>query len=334
MGKKGKFELNAVNLLSYVLKRLKFLIIISVGAGIITAGLSLLIPNMYKSEIVLYAAGHVNVARSVADYGYGVARGEILMPGEDEETDVLMQILKSGDIYEAVANKHNLWSHYKIKPSKNASKQLYSRLSSNIDISRTEYNSVRIKVWDEDPAMAAAIASTINDQSDSVFKKMENVRAEKAYVLVKESYDSINVCIKQLEDSLQFFNKKGIFDVKLQSAELTKAYNKALLKGKKDAAKQVKEQMGVFELYAGKFMALNQRLDYMVERHEMLGAKVAIADMARKNDLPRKFVVSSARVSEFKDKPKRSIIVMVATVAAFFVSLFGFVIAENYKKLL
>ena len=335
MGKnKDKFDFSASNLLAYVLKRFKVLLIITIAAGILTAIYSVFIPNRYKSEVILLPTTQTSVARSIADINYGTGKGELMGVGEDEELDLLLQVVNSNDIYEVLVQRFDLMNHYKIKPgSKAASKKLFDRLSSNIKISRTEYNGVQIQVWDEEPAMAAKMANKIGDYTDSVFMRMEKDKAQKAYNLIKNTYDSICTNLNVLQDSLTTFNKKGLFDVRMQTQELTKAYYKALMKGRSDIAKSAEKQMNVLKEYSSIYSSLQDLSIYFQKQKVDLSGKLAVASIALKNDVPRKYVVSSARISDYKDTPKRSIIVIVAAIAAFFVALFAFIIAENIKRL-
>ena len=98
-------------------------------------------------------------------------------------------------------------------------------------------------------------------------------------------------------------------------------------------ANKVKADLKNFQKYAARQLTLVDELNFVQENLARLGSKLLVADIARKNDTPRKYTVTSAKIADYKDTPKRSIIVLVAAIASFFVALFAFIIVENIKRL-
>ena len=65
-----------------------------------------------------------------------------------------------------------------------------------------------------------------------------------------------------------------------------------------------------------------------------LGRKLTVAKVAVKSTISQKFVVSRPVLPDYKDYPKRSLIVLVAAISTFFVALFSYIILDNLKKVL
>ncbi len=336
MGKnKEKHDFESSNLIAYVAKRFWTLIKISIAAGIITAIATIFIHNRYKSSLVLFPASQASVARSIADINYGYSKGDFLAVGEDEEIDALLQVLNSNDIVNGLVLKFDLANHYKINLSKKgAYSLLYKKVISNLKISRTEYTSVSVEVWDEDPKIAGAMANEIICLVDTVFSRMQHDRIVKAYNLIKNEYDNSSNYISLLQDSLTKLNKLGILDYQYQTQEITKAYYKAMLAGKTELANSIKKQIKVLEDYGSITMTLRDHISFSTKNLTDLGAKLSIAKVALQSTISSKYVVSKPGIPDSKDYPKRTLIVLVAAISAFFVALFCFIIFDNLKKVL
>lgn len=332
---KEKYNFDSSNLIAYVAKRFKTLLIISILGAFITAIVTLFIHNEYKSSLALFPASQANVARSISDVYYGYSKGDFLGVGGEEEEDELMQVLNSNDIILGLISKFNLAKHYKINLNKNGTySRLYKKVQSNIKISRTEYTSVNVEVWDEDPKVCWEMANEIINLADTVFYRMQKERTLKAFTLAQIEYDSLHNHIGKIQDSLTKINKLGILDYPTQTQEITKAYYKALLAGKTDLANTIHKQMKVLEAYGSRTVTLKEEIVNSEKNLADLGNKLTVAKVATKNTISQKFVVSKPGMPDAKDYPKRMIIVLVAAISTFFVALFAFIIIDNLKKVI
>jgi capsular polysaccharide biosynthesis protein len=336
MGKnKEKYDFEAKNLIAYVAKRFKTLLIITILGAFITGIITIFIHNKYKSSLVLFPSSPASVARSISDINYIYSKGDLLSVGGTEEVDELMQVLNSNEIIAGLIEKYKLADHYRINLNKKgAYTRLYKKVSSNIKISRTEYSSVIIEVWDEKPDTCFYMANEIMSLADTVFSHMQRERLQKAFVLAQNAYDSVYRHIGKIQDSLTKINKLGILDYQYQTQEITKAYYNALMAGKTDLANTIHKQIKVLEDYGSKTMTLRDQIAYSEKNLGDLGAKLTVTKVALNSTISQKFVVSKPGKPDYKDYPKRMLIVLVSAISTFFVALFSFIIVDNIKKIL
>jgi uncharacterized protein involved in exopolysaccharide biosynthesis len=336
MGKnKEKYDFSANNLIAYVAKRFKTLLKISILGAVVTAIITLFIHNQYKSSFILFPASPVNVARSITDINYGYVKGDFLSVGSDEEVDELMQVLNSSDIIVELISKFDLAKHYKIDLNKKgAYTKLYKAVSSNVKINKTEYTSVSVEVWDEDPKLSYDMSNEIMDLVDTVFNRMQKDRIVKAYNLAQCAYDSLYKHIGMVQDSLTKLNKMGLLDYQYQTQEVTKAYYKALMAGKTDLANKIEKQIKLMENYGSRTMTLRDEIAYTEKNLGDLSGKLTIAKVAMKSKISPKYVVTKPGIPDYKSYPKRMLIVLVAGISTFFVALFAFIVIENLKKVI
>ena len=82
----------------------------------------------------------------------------------------------------------------------------------------------------------------------------------------------------------------------------------------------------------GTFMTLTQQLNHETERLSSLKQRYQEARVEMNQELPHKFIVDQAYPSERKAYPKRSVIVMTATAAAFLFTLILLIIIDSLQQ--
>jgi len=205
--------------------------------------------------------------------------------------------------------------HYEIDPS---SRYPYTELAeqykSNISFSRTEIMSVEISVMDTDPQIAADIAIDISDLVDTVYNEMKQERALAAFELVKKEYYQAEKEVRALRDSLESTGSE-ISESLRRTGGASMAYlTRALAE------------------HGGTFLTLTNHLDHETERLADLRQRFQEARVESVQELPHKFIVDRAYASEKKAYPKRSVIVMISTAAAFLFTLILLIIIDGLKE--
>lgn len=111
--------------------------------------------------------------------------------GEIIESERLVQIFNSQTILLKVNEKFNLLERYKIKGKKKEFYRLKKKWEDVLDVKRTSYHSVVIKVADLNPDTAALIANYIVELGDSLLGAMMRERAKSAIPAIASSIDSV-----------------------------------------------------------------------------------------------------------------------------------------------
>ena len=318
---------NAVDVITFAWERRVPLIIISIVAAIVSIIASFQITPLFKSEVVVFPAPNISTSKILLSDNY-VSRAGILNFGEEEQADQLLQVLYSDQIRDRIINKYDLMNHYEVD-SKYPVTTLHKKYNKYITFKRTEYQSVLIKVMDRDPKTAANIANDICNLIDSTMNRIQRDRAQRALQIVEHEYLDLNNQIKTLEDSLNVLRSLGINDYESQSEVMNDAYAVALTAGNISGAKKLEEKLQVLSKYGGAYESINLFLEFEKERLSEVKAKYAEAKIEAEQSLPQKFVVNSAYAAEKKSYPKKSIIVIVSTMAAFLLGLVVLIILDN-----
>ena len=289
------------------------------------------ITPLYKSTTVIYPTSSNSTSKVLISTTYQSEK-DIMNFGEDEQTEQMLQVLNSNRVRDKVINRFNLMEHYDIKAnSKYPMTKLNKLYDARIKFRRTEYNAVKITVLDPDPALSAQMANDIAEIYDSTMNQIQKEVAVKAFMLVEEEYNNLCAEMAQLEDSLNTLRKLGVFDYESQVEMLSQQLAVELGKGNTQGIKNIQEQLDILAEYGGASYAINERLDNDRLQLSLVKSKYEEAKMDATQDIPRKFVVTSAFQAERKSYPVRWIIVVITVLSTLLLLIFCIVLYDRSK---
>ena len=289
------------------------------------------ITPLFKSTTIIYPTSSNSISKVLISTTYQSEK-DIMNFGEDEQTEQMLQVLNSNRVRDKVISRFNLMEHYNIKPD---SKYPYTKLNklydARIKFRRTEYNAVKITVLDSDAALSARIANEIAEIFDSTMNQMQKEVAVKAFRLVEEEYTTLWNEMHQLEDSLNTLRKLGVFDYESQVEMLSQQMAVELGKGNTQGINNIQTHLDILAEYGGASYAINERLDNDRLQLSLVKSKYEEAKMDATQDIPHKFVVTSAFQAERKSYPIRWIIVVVTVLSTFLLLIFCIVFYDRSK---
>ncbi len=322
---------NSSNLLRFISQKRRPLLIVCCLAIIISTIISFMIPSRYKSTVVLFPASSSSVSQSLITENQ--QKKDILKFGEEEEVEQLMQMLQSTEIRNRIIEKYNLFDHYGIsKNSKYPYSTLYKKYESNIKISRTEYMSIEINVYDEVPEIAALIANDIANLVDSAYYNIQQERAQKAYNIVSTEFEMQKSKIKQIEDSLLSLSLLGVIDVKSQTEMYSEQHAIAIANANYIAIPELEKKIQVLAEYGSIHTILKEQMYEEVKKLAVIEAKYREAKIDFENTLPNKYVVNKAEKAERKTYPIRWLIVITSLFSTFLFSIIVLLILDQFIK--
>lgn len=323
---------DSTNLLIFLYRYRKPLIIISMAAAIVSAGVSLMITEKYLSTVILFPAATSSISKSLLIEDHS-GKQDINAFGEEEQAEQLLQILNSDEISGYIREKYDLVHHYGFETTdKYWLTNTVKEFQDNVTFKRTEFNSVRIDVMDHDKEMAAAMANDIADRLDTVRTRMQHDRARIGLQIIEQEYLEMQEYMKSMDDSLTAIRKKGLTDFEVEVEQLTKAYYEALAKGNQSLIKELEKKLDIFAEYGSAYLSLTENLEFEREQLALLRAKYEETKADAQEALTTKFVVNRAWPSEKKAYPIRWLIVVVSTFSAFLLTILTIIALENVKK--
>ncbi|HSI90572.1 MAG TPA: hypothetical protein VK927_05610 [Adhaeribacter sp.] len=330
--------------------------ILTILALIISAIVSVLLPNVYKSTTVFYPT------RFSSTFTDRITEGEIQEYAPSaEDIDRLITISESQPVAEYIIRKYELYKDYDFESfDDEASKQyIFDTYNSNLKIVHNERDAVELTFYSEDKIKAAAVANEIVVISDSINQQLFLENRSKLASFYKNQFNFLTNEMVSLRDSLARSRKQyGIFASEKESRYLGKAVIetqtslvqakgeleamtrmagasdprvvalKAKIKGLENAnvALQTGADGTTFNLTS--YMAgvdivndLSNQFTTLAERYLLSKSIYESARFAETNKISTVYVVQKAYPATRKAKPIRWLIVVGATLLTFMVSV-------------
>ncbi len=319
---------NSKEIAGVLVRNKRTVFLVALVSAILFAVASLLIPDYYESEVIIYPASSSSISQSLLDKN--VKSRDILKFGEEEEVEQVQQILQSDKIRMRIIDKYNLANHYQIdEDSDYKTSKLLDTYDENVTIRRTKYNSIRIRVLDQNADTAALIANSISNLLDTTMNFLQKNRALKAFKIVEKEYKKLQSDINSLNDSLTRLRTLGINDYESQSEVFNQALAQAILKGNRPAIESLEKKIELLAKYGSSYTQLSNYLEFQTEQLSILHSKYAEAKVDLEQNLPHKFVVSEAFPAERPVYPIRWLIVLGGMFASLILLTFLLLIFEK-----
>lgn len=328
-----KENIDSVYLLTFFYKWRKTLLAIGILSALSSAAVAFIIPEKYKSTVILFPAPSVSVAKALMAQNVS-SNSDLLQFGEEDDMERMLQVLNSEEIRNKIIERYKLEEHYGIAPDDKYRKtRLRQEYDKNIQFKKTEYMSVKIEVLDHVPEMASNIANDIAALYDSAMIRMKRERAMDAFKIVEKEYNLLRQEIRVKEDSLHKLMLLGVNDYESQAERLNEALGKAIVEGKIQAAQVLEQKIKTLSAYGTSYIALRDDLYRLREQLNVLKEKYEQAKVDAQQTISEKFVVDRAFPAEKKSYPVRWLIVTVSTVSSLIIALLVIALVENIRKI-
>jgi uncharacterized protein involved in exopolysaccharide biosynthesis len=230
-------------------------------ALLLSAGITLLIPNQYKSTARLmppdnqsssglaaaamaFAGGSGGTGGLGAEAlgGLGGLAGQLL--GLKSTSDLLVGVLTSRSVADTIVEKFDLKKVYGARRMDDAWKALESHTSTEVD---RKSQIVTIMVTDQDPARATAITAEFIEQLNRRLAEVSTSSARRERVFLEGRLKGVSRDLESAEKEFsQFSSKNSTLDIKEQGKAMVEAA--AALQGELIAARS--ELEGLKQIYA------------------------------------------------------------------------------------
>ena len=322
------------DILRFLIRWRKHLIIIGIIAAVISAAGSYLITPRYEAEVVFYPTT-VNSIGNAMFTDLNKREADVLAFGEEEEAENALQILKSDKLSSRIIKNFDLMKHDDIDPNgKYPMTKLQEKMKKNIKFNRTRYLSVSIQVLDEDPIMAAKLANGIAASYDSVKTEIQQEVAREAFVIIEEEFKNKEKEVWDLKVGLQKLGEKGILDIEKQAQSISESLYAARARGNNSV--QIREliaEKDTLAKYGSEYTNLYETLILELEELSELRKRYKKAKVDVEKTIPHKFIVSNASAPEKKALPNRKLIVLLGTTATFLMACVVLLFIEQRKKI-
>ena len=344
-------------LLRYRRPILRGTILTAIGTMLITY---FLLDNMYKATTTFYPLSS-DVFKP--EQMFGTSTKDMDYFGAENDVDRLLTIGQSGDMYNFLIKKFDLYKHYKIDTtSERAPIKVREALEKLYAVKKTKTNAIEVSVEDKDRVLAAEMANAARDKIDEIAQRivrevqMNQIRGFEESFLQKERLMNV------IGDTLSMMRERyGVIDPQNQTESVTKssveargnftrskarfeamkgissvsqdtlALQGATVKGYEEELKETGEMLkkyneGFNKVSLMKEMYEQERNQLGRDKQRYLQLKVTYG-----TQIQALKTIESAAVPIDKSRPKRMIITLSVTLIAFVLLFIGALLADNYR---
>lgn len=324
--KLSELEKERQNLLLFIWRKRKLLLIVTAIAAVVSIVVSFLLTPIYRSTAIVFPAATSTVSFSEQRN----AKAAAMDFGEEEQAEQLVQILQSSRIRDKIVSQFDLMNHYEID-AKDPNKyfKLVKQYNSNFLFVRTRFGSIQIDVLDVNPQKAADMANKIVDLIDTVKNNMVAERTWPAFEINKRKKEQLEQERKDVLFKLDSLAELGVVSLEGRT-NLFQAYvDSKSAQEKTEIKKTIDINMKHGSLFDGLEFIRNEKI---MQLEEFL-VSYEQAESDAYSVFNHKFVVERAVVADKKDKPKRMIIVLLSTIGAFIFMVFALLIKDRLNEL-
>lgn len=290
------------------------------------------ITPLYKSKVVLYPTSTYSISKSLFNTNKLVFVDPLEI-GDEEQTEQMLEILRSNIIKDKIIEKYNLMVHYGIdEDEKYRNTKLYEEYDSKIKSKRTEYNAVMISVLDSDPIYAANIANDIAAIFDSTMNDLQKTYSLRALEIVENEYNNAIANRNMLVDSLRRLYSDDIYDYDIQIKALSEQLAVEIAKDNRKGIENLQEKIRHLNEYKDIINNINSELEHNSEYIFNIKNKLDEAKIDATQTVPHKFVVTSAYISEKPTYPVRWVIVAVTMLSTLLLLVLTLTLIDNNSE--
>lgn len=360
--------ISIIDLLIPIAKHKKIVIATPIVFGIVAVGISLLLPNYYKASTRLLPPSQSQSTASamLSQLGglAGAAGGAAL--GLKNPNDLYIGMLKSRSLLDQIVNKHDLKKVYELDSQEKARKEL----ENNTVASSGKEGIITIEVEDKDRARAVKLANAYVEELTQLTTRVAVTEAgqrrlfyEKQLSLAKDRLANAEAALKRALDTTGVVSVDGQSQgmvatierlrASISSKEIQLQSMQAFLTPSNPEFQRVQQELSSMRAQLSKLESGNpsagsqgevtkgaglenikavRNVKYEQMLYELLAKQYEVAKLDEAKDTSIIQVLDPAVEPEFKSKPKRSIIVVLAAFLGLFSSLVYIFIKESLGK--
>jgi tyrosine-protein kinase Etk/Wzc len=198
-------EINLLQYLVVVLKRKRLVVAVTVAVAVLSAAVSLLLPEIYRAETRILPPQ--KNSSGVAAELLGTMQGLSLIPGADlalkSSTDLYTAMIKSRKIYDSIIDRFDLMKVYDVQYREDARAELDDAMKAET----YEDNIISVTVEDEDPERAAAMANAFVEELKKLVKSLAISEASQRRLFFEQQLGDTKEALTRAEENMAKFLK-------------------------------------------------------------------------------------------------------------------------------
>lgn len=359
---------NLLGVIGTIYRWRKALLNICLLTFIVSAAFAWWQPNYYKATTSFYPASP-ELSKPEVIFGASSKVAEYF--GTDRDLDRLMEIASGNEVVDSMVARFHLYKHYDIDSSSREGLFLVrEKFRGLYVVQKNKNDALELSVEDKDPQLAAEIANAARIEINEISKRMVKKTQATLLLSFEDNIQRKLVGLTRMADSIRYLQQHyNIYSIGEQGDLLTSQLATAeseVIRGKarlevlsnnplipKDTIEYIKANLLASERTLRQINSPNPRSDNFSTKNfnEGLPLLTVISDLhyqarrqlsydlerysqikaAYNTDIPALQLIAAAETPIMKNRPKRTMLVITATIAAFLFTLLGALLADAYR---
>lgn len=308
-------EFNLLATIRILVKWRMEIIILTVVSGIAALLFSVFVMDeYYLSTSTFYPTNQYVTDRSMI-FNSQSTGGQIEYFGTKSDVNRILTIANSEPIIDYIIDSFRLVEHYKIdRTGKYWRTKVHKAFDKNYEAIKTEHDAVSVSLFDVDPHLASDMVNAVVDKVDELNKFHINATKRNLYNLIASQIEEQQRRVNQYVDTLSALGQR--YKIKVSNG----GPGAVVVEG--TDFKAVQEYKALMEKQENYVKELNNRINI---KEQM--------EISMKSNASSIFVVEKAVPADRREKPIRSLIVLVTMLITGFVSIIGVMLIEQLREI-
>ena|ERR1043165_4450181 len=305
-------EFNLLQAIRTILKWKNHILILTVISGITAAIFSVFIMDEWFLSYSTFYPVNQSLTDRNAIFGE-LAQTEYF--GDKADVNRVLTIANSVPIIDMVIDSFNLVEHYKIDKSKSYWRTIVrKKFQKKYEAIKTEHDAVQVSLYDTDPKVAADIVNTIVRKVDELNKQHVSESKKKVFTAIVEQTAKMQGDVSIYIDTLASLGQQ--YKIKVS----TGGDGTVVVEGADYKAVQMYKSLMAQQTNANRELGNLRNIQGQLQ-------------VALTNQETSLYVLETAFASDRREKPVRSLVVLITVLITFFVSIVGVLLIEQIREI-
>lgn len=338
------------------------IIYVTAAGAVLSVIISLLLPNYFTGSTSFLA---ISPDQSSIDGVFGTSNARLQFYGNGDDIDRLMAVAESDKLVDFMVDSFHLYFVYDIDSTKQKA-PLYVRREflSNYEVTKTSRDAIKLEIVDRDPKRAAAMARVAREKINEITLGLIHATQARSAAGLRGEVTQRERNLQELNERItELRDKSGIYDTDAQSEALANRYatveeNLASTNARIEAYRQrggriARDSIAKLEVELAGLTSAKVNLDsQLIRLNTSLGPLVNLEEeraqlnksLSEDRIRLKQFetilrseqraleVVEEAKVPVAKSKPRRSLIVVGATILSFLFAAVGAILIDTGRR--
>jgi LPS O-antigen subunit length determinant protein (WzzB/FepE family) len=307
-------EFNLIAAIRTILKWKMHILVLTITSGIIAAIFSVFVMDeWFLSWSTFYPTNQALNDRTAIFNTDASVQMEYF--GSKQDVNRILTIANSNPVIDYVIDSFKLAEHYKVeKDSKYWKTKVRKKFEKKYEAIKTEHDAVQVSFYDTDPKVAAAVVNAVIEKVDELNKAHVTDTKEKSYEAIAKQTLKLQADVNGYIDTL---------------AELGQQYKIKVSSGADGTIIVDGSDYHAVQLYKS---IMAKQTNATRELNNLTNIKGQL-DVSMQNSETSLYVLESAFPADRREKPVRSLVVILTMLITAFVSVLGVLLIEQIREI-